>query len=1083
MSNAIKRLLSAAFCAVFALSLCLFSSALSTNEYGLGLTVASDESNASATLNVKLKNSNSFDVNGVCIDLTVPEGLDSEQAKAGSDGYSVLVDTLSAGEVYENGFVFVSREAAPASADIFEKDNIIPTLLAVIGAVVIVAVIAFLAIRKKRAAALMLAVLMLLPCAGIFGVHAIGKEDMKSFQLEETVSINGKSYPVVLTVSYLANSAKKSYFNFETDEEYEIYNKGTVTRLTTDFGGVAAANGTVKAVTYEIKSEGNGETVTGTAQLDGCDWSVEKLALVPGENEVTITAELADGDKQTKTYSLNYDRGTLYQAKESEIKEENGHRYIDNVINIYFTGAVSEERKEEILSENSLVRIGEMNGVFLVQARANAKSLEELEALCFKIQELDEVRLAITEDVVDLELDSVPNDPWYHNTNYTEKWNESIPGGYNWSVEAVEAVSAWEYEGYFGTAKAGVVDGGFKTDHEDYASGLITFPETIYKTGNVENNHGTHVAGIIGATRNNGLGGSGLLKDVKIYAASYTVGSSSNTVTNVINATVSEIEYGATAVNISLGLSKGDGSDGTNPYVNMVYSEADLASTAGPCATALYALINDEENAREFVVVQSAGNGTIDTRISESTFRSDDATQNGLFCAVTPDVSSYNRYRYYGNLSKNAIQQVYNRIIVVGAIRNSSSNSKGAMFHMWERSNGGDRVDIYAPGHQVFSSIAGAVQDGVTYKYAFMSGTSQAAPIVTAVAAMCFAINPSFTGEQVKNIIRDEANSTHTALDYSLNYTAADGTVLDYHPFEGDGRVISMKLCAEAALRTVCGPANYRYFNTIMTAAQNLNPDEYKNYEVVQAVLDTIDDDFYALYEFEQDKVTDKANELAAAMDKLEERDKADYTEVEKAKSEAAALDPTHYVDFSGVTAAVNAVVYGKYADEQAEVDLMAKNIRDAIAALEPLAKISSSDFNVTADNTEAVVVIPPDYVGNLAEYLDAGKMTVTHSPNSKGNYSTGSTITLTDESGNTEDKIYTVVTLGDVDGNAKADGEDAFIIGLYMNGMLSAEAAAQVICCDVDFNGVIDEEDFRMLERCGLFEDYISNLYQGADQ
>ena len=104
MSKAIKRLLSAAFCAIFALSFCLFSSAKSTNEYGLGLSVGAEENQSSATLNVKLKNSNGFDVNGVCIDLTVPKGLDLHAAKAGSDGYSVLVDTLAAGEVYENGY-------------------------------------------------------------------------------------------------------------------------------------------------------------------------------------------------------------------------------------------------------------------------------------------------------------------------------------------------------------------------------------------------------------------------------------------------------------------------------------------------------------------------------------------------------------------------------------------------------------------------------------------------------------------------------------------------------------------------------------------------------------------------------------------------------------------------------------------------------------------------------------------------------------------------------------------------------------------------------------------------------------------
>lgn len=1076
-----KRLFTTVLCAVFALSFCLFSSALSANEYGLGLSVEGEENQSSATLNVKLKNSNGFDVNGVCIDLTIPKGLDLQAAKAGSDGYSVLVDTLAAGEVYENGFVFVSCEPAPVSADISdinEKSSIIPTVIAAVGAVAVVAAVAVLAIRKKKAAAFMLAVLMVLPCAGIFGVHAVGAEDLKSFTLEETVSINGKDYPVVLTVSYLANSAKNGYFEFDVNEDTYLNHVETVTRLTTDISGVATANDSVKTVTYSVKSEATGNTETGEAKLDGCEWSIEKLALVPGKNEVVITAELDNGDRQTKTYNLNYDRGTLYQPKESEVKEENGKKYIENVIDVYFENGVSDERMDEILNENGLVRIGEVNSIFLVQARAKAESLAELEEICKKLQSLDEVSLAINEDVVDIELNTVPDDIWYHFDWYNEKWNEAIPGGNNWSVEAVEALSAWEYEEYFSDVKVGIVDSGVLVDHEDFADGLIKFPDkapsTMYESGNIAEHHGTHVAGIIGATKNNGIGISGLLSNVEIYSAKYEVGTSANVITNIVNAVAAEVEFGAKAVNLSLGISKGSGEDGENPYVDSVFSADVLAYRAGPCAKGMSSLL---AQGKEFVVVQSAGNGTIDTRLGSNVYRSDNAVQNSLYCAVTPD--GYGNY-YYGSLTRSQIQQVYDRIIVVGAIRNHSSDSAGAKFYMWQRSNGGDRVDIYAPGYQVFSTIPDEVDDETTYKYMYMTGTSQAAPIVTAVAGMCFAINPNFTGAQVKNIIRNESNSTHTALDYELGTGVYDenGEELDYHPFKGDGRVISMKLCAEAALRTVCGKANYRFFNTVMTAVMNLKPEDYKNYEVVQAVLDTIDEDFYDYYEFEQDKVTAKANELAAAMDKLEERGEADYTEVEKAKAEAAELDASNYVDFSGVTNAVNAVVYGKYADEQAEVDQMAQNIRDAIAALVPNAILSASDVNIYIDNEERLVVISPDYISELTPLLSAGLWNVSHTPNSNGNYSTGSTIQLVDSDGNVSDRVYTVITLGDLNSDAEADGEDAFIVGLYMRGMISADTAAELTCCDLDFNGVIDEEDFRILEACGLFEGYISNKY-----
>ena len=41
----------------------------------------------------------------------------------------------------------------------------------------------------------------------------------------------------------------------------------------------------------------------------------------------------------------------------------------------------------------------------------------------------------------------------------------------------------------------------------------------------------------------------------------------------------------------------------------------------------------------------------------------------------------------------------------------------------------------------------------------------------------------------------------------------------------------------------------------------------------------------------------------------------------EKAKAEAAALNPDDYVDFSAVTSAVNAVIYGKYSGTEVSVD------------------------------------------------------------------------------------------------------------------------------------------------------------------
>ena len=61
----------------------------------------------------------------------------------------------------------------------------------------------------------------------------------------------------------------------------------------------------------------------------------------------------------------------------------------------------------------------------------------------------------------------------------------------------------------------------------------------------------------------------------------------------------------------------------------------------------------------------------------------------------------------------------------------------------------------------------------------------------------------------------------------------------------------------------------------------------------------------------------------------------ADYTKVDAAIAKVNALNKDNYKDFSGVEAAVKAVVQGKNITEQSEVDKMAKAIEDAIAALQ----------------------------------------------------------------------------------------------------------------------------------------------------
>jgi len=118
----------------------------------------------------------------------------------------------------------------------------------------------------------------------------------------------------------------------------------------------------------------------------------------------------------------------------------------------------------------------------------------------------------------------LPNDPLF------DSWNESIPEGNNWGQEFIRLASAWSLE--TGTYPIAVVDGGFNIAHEDlkgnidfYNSDQLDFLENKKQDDNA---HGTHVAGIIGANGNSGIGIAGIEWKPNLRLYNYTFASSAS---------------------------------------------------------------------------------------------------------------------------------------------------------------------------------------------------------------------------------------------------------------------------------------------------------------------------------------------------------------------------------------------------------------------------------------------------------------------------------------------------------------------------------------------------------------------------
>ena len=125
--------------------------------------------------------------------------------------------------------------------------------------------------------------------------------------------------------------------------------------------------------------------------------------------------------------------------------------------------------------------------------------------------------------------------------------------------------------------------------------------------------------------------------------------------------------------------------------------------------------------------------------------------------------------------------------------------------------------------------------------------------------------------------------------------------------------------------------ANYTKVDAAIAKANALNKDEYKDFTAVEAAINAVVRDKNIT---EQSEVDAMAKAIEDAIAALQYKD-ADYTKVDVAIAKANALNKDNYKDFSGVEAAVNAVVRGKNITKQSEVDKMAKAIEDAIAALE----------------------------------------------------------------------------------------------------------------------------------------------------
>jgi len=201
--------------------------------------------------------------------------------------------------------------------------------------------------------------------------------------------------------------------------------------------------------------------------------------------------------------------------------------------------------------------------------------------------------------------------------------------------------------------------------------------------------HGTHVTGIIGASRNNGKGVDGIADNVKIMMVR-AVPDGDEHDKDIALAIRYAVDNGAKVINMSFG-------KGVSPEKKWVDEAVRYAQSKG--VLLVHAAGNDNSN------VDTAWN------FPSATFKTD------------------------GKKATNWI--------TVGASGDPKIDGLVANFSNF----GKNEVDVFAPGRKIYSTLPGG------NIYGNLDGTSMASPVVTGIAALIFEYFPNLSPEQVKTII------------------------------------------------------------------------------------------------------------------------------------------------------------------------------------------------------------------------------------------------------------------------------------------------------------------------------------------
>ena len=349
-----------------------------------------------------------------------------------------------------------------------------------------------------------------------------------------------------------------------------------------------------------------------------------------------------------------------------------------------------------------------------------------------------------------------------HARDVTDRFRSEL-----WYLDQMSAPAAWEIETGSEQTIVAVLDAGFDLDHEDLAGQYWYNEDEVAGDGTDDDtngydddvigwdfvdgdsnpspdlgegvsdtvaSHGTVIAGIIGATANNGLGITGINWDVSIMPLRVLNEFGAGSTTDVRHAIVYAVENGADVINLSFTFSQTD--ERLRETIEWAYDQG-------------------------VVIVAAVGNGNIDTDLSP------------IYPAC-----------FDSQIGKNA---------VIGVAATNQDDQKADFSNFGTRC-----TDIAAPGVDIFASVYHDSEDlaFITAYASPWEGTSLAAPMISGAAALLRSRYPSLTPDQIRNALKLSVDPVaETSLDARKRLGAGRvnlARALEYASnFAGQGSVVS----------------------------------------------------------------------------------------------------------------------------------------------------------------------------------------------------------------------------------------------------------------------------------------------------